>query len=217
MPTSTVTLIDHMGSDDRTVDAARVSMDRRAGEFPPERNARLIAYLAQHGHESPFFHSAATLLVEAPIFVARQLAKHQVGLAWNEVSRRYVDAAPAFADGMVWRGRAENVKQGSAGPLPLHKQTECNSAYDRLCEQSGVAYRDLLALGVAPEQARAVLPLATLTSWYWTGSLAAFARVCRLRLAPDAQQETREVAEQIAALLQPLWPRSWAALMEEPR
>lgn len=214
MPTSTVTLIDAMGSDYRTVDAARVSMARRAGQFTVEANGRLIAYLGEHGHWSPAAHNVATLHVDAPIFVARQLAKHQVGLTWNEVSRRYVDAAPAFAEGMVWRGRAPNVKQGSAGPLEGEAARDARDIYDDACSFAAQSYRWLLEAGVAPEQARAVLPLATMTQWYWTGSLVAFARVCRLRLAPDAQAETREVAEQIAALLAPLWPKTWAALME---
>lgn len=217
MPTSTVTLLDHMGDDDATVDAARVSMDRRAGQFSAEANGRLIRYLAEHEHWSPAAHNVAKFHVSAPIFVARQLAKHQVGLTWNEVSRRYVDAPPTFAEGIVWRGRAENVKQGSAGPLDGFERREAVMVYDLACGLAAEQYAKLLALGVAPEQARAVLPLATMTSWIWTGSLVAFARVCRLRLAPDAQAETREVAEQIAALLAPLWPLTWSALMGERR
>ena len=213
MKTSTmeVKYIDHMGSDNRVVDAARVSFAKIAANYSEEQNAKLIAYLAKHNHWSPMAHPQLTLHVKAPIFVARQLVKHQVGGVWNEVSRRYVDSEPEFWFPEVWRGRPVNAKQGSSGTLNIG-----GLAYDphTTCEQALCAYNDMIEYGVAPEQARMILPQNMQTEWYWTGSLMFFARVCRERLAPGAQQETREIAEQIAEIVAPLFPVSWSALME---
>jgi thymidylate synthase (FAD) len=205
-----VDFIDSMGSDDRVADAARVSFDKAAANYTRGQNARLLAYLAEHDHWSPFSHCFATFRVKAPFFVARQLQKHTVGLAWNEISRRYVDSPPEFYDPGNWRVRARNLKQGSgegvvASPAAL-------VAYEEAMGAARGAYETLIAVGVAPEQARMVLPMATMTEWYWSGSLAAWARVCRLRLAPDAQGETREVASEISRHMADLFPLSWAAL-----
>jgi thymidylate synthase (FAD) len=210
---SRAALISVMGDDDTVVNAARVSFDREASQFAPEANERLIKYLARHGHWSPFSHPQVTFQVQAPIYVARQLAKHQVGLAWNEESRRYISTTPTFDMPKEWRGKPENSKQGSSGPLPI--QGVAKAIAGEAVEIAYGAYIDLLALGVAPEQARMVLPQNMNTSWYWTGSLYAFARVCRDRLGADAQEETREVATEIAAHMQPLFPISWAALVGE--
>jgi thymidylate synthase (FAD) len=207
-----VTAIDFMGDDDRVASAARVSFAKEAAQFSSAQNRRLIAYLAEHGHFTPFTHCQATVHVRAPIFVARQLMKHQVGLSVNEVSRRYVDATPEFWVPHTWRSRAENVKQGSGEPLGDVASREADVAMAHAHAVARTAYDQLLALGVAPEQARAVLPLSTCTEWFWTGSLAAFARVCHLRLAPDAQGETRTVAAFIAKIMADRFPISWAAL-----
>lgn len=208
----TVDYISHMGDDLAIVNGARVSYDKRKDTFD-ESDARLIRYLARHGHWSPFAHTAISLRIEAPIFVARQLVKHQVGLTWNEVSRRYVDSEPAFWLPDVLHERPEHSKQGAGGKharsdelLPAIRMT-ARSALDE--------YRYLIGMGVAPEEARMVLPLNTMTTWIWTGSLMAFARVCRQRLGPDAQQAAREVAQGIAAVVQPLYPHAWGALMED--
>lgn len=233
-----VTLIDHMGSDLSVVNAARVSFDKQSewehedwqidynGDIIDERklssrDAKLIRYLAKHNHWTPFGHCFASFRIKAPIFVARQLGKHQVGLVWNEVSRRYVDSEPEFYVPSEWRKRAENVKQGSsdeavtepinyrlAGPKTVEQ------AYDRLVMHSQDVYQELLEVGVCPEQARMVLPQSMLTEWVWSGSLAAFARVCKLRLDPHTQKETRDVAEMIDAEMRRLFPVSWEALME---
>ena len=204
-----VDYIDHMGSDDRVVDAARVSMGKEANQFPPERNVKLIAYLAKHGHWTPFAHCQITLRVKAPIFVARQLVKHQIGLVWNEVSRRYVDDTPEFWWPDEWRLRAENVKQGSSEEtLPVSRADTFG------VEQRTLGlYNDLLRAGVAPEMARIVLPLNVYTEWYWTGSLMAFARVCKQRLDPHAQKETRDIAQMIANICAEKFPASWAVLL----
>lgn len=206
---SAVTLISHMGSDDLVADAARVSLGRTANQFTPSQNAKLIYYLAKHGHWTPFGHPQATFHIEAPIYVARQLGKSQVGLVWNEVSRRYVDDEPTF-DCPIWRERAPSVKQGSGAPLV--DQTTPNGLMAEAYIACHQAYFALLDAGVAPEQARVVLPLSTMTEWYWTGSLAAFARVHALRAAKDAQDETREVAIDLGFHMSRLFPVSWSAL-----
>jgi thymidylate synthase (FAD) len=187
-----VTLIDWMGDDDSVVNAARVSFDKIATEYPTEKNASLIDYLAKHGHWSPFAHVMLKFRVTAPIFVARQLAKHQVGLSWNEVSRRYVTVEPVLWKPDYLRKAAENVKQGSSDLVRT--------------------YRSLLADGVCPEQARAVLPQGVMTEWIWTGSLYAFNRVVQQRTHPTAQQETKEVALRLAAECATKFPTSWTAL-----
>lgn len=213
-----VTYIDHMGSDDRVVDSARVSFGKLAGQYSTRQNARLISYLAEHNHWSPFAHCSLTLHVRAPIFVARQLQKHQVGLAWNEVSRRYVDDPPAFYAPDTWRARADDKKQGSSDVPVIGVELEPgviaspHLLAEDLYRTARETYDALIKGGVAPEQARMVLPQALMTEWYWTGSLAAWSRVCALRCAPDAQAETSEVAWQIDAIASGRFPLSWAAM-----
>lgn len=222
---TSVELIDWMGSDLSVVNAARVSFakesdweyeyDRHDGHGPEklsEKDQKLISYLAKHGHWTPFGHSFLSFRIRAPIFVARQLVKHQVGLCWNEVSRRYVDDEPEFWFPDVWRKRAENVKQGSSNEaVDGHLIT---SLYpEQVFEDVLSLYNDLLNRGVAPEQARMVLPQNTMTEWIWSGSLAAFARVCKQRLDPHAQQETREVAQKINDLVPDSFKHSWQALL----
>lgn len=239
-----VELIDHMGSDLSVVNAARVSFDKQSDwetvdrstdsttwrggleKVLADRDTKLINYLAKHNHWSPFAHTSIQLRVKAPIFVARQLVKHQVGGVWNEVSRRYVDSEPEFYFPDEWRGRPVNAKQGSSGVVEhiVHHEVTLPAALKGeglwfttkdLVYQCLLHYNQMLQDGVAPEQARMILPQNTMTEWYWTGSLMFFARVCRERLAPGAQLETREVAEQIAEIVAQLFPVSWAALMEK--
>ena len=205
-----VDLIEVMGTDLTVVNAARVSFNKHHKEMTTG-DEKLIAYLARHGHWTPFAHPQLQFRISAPIFVARQLVKHQVGLVWNEVSRRYVDSKPEFYVTERWRGRPTDKKQGSSNDLiPLEGpdyafiQNAFSSAVD--------AYTHLLRLGVAPEQARMVLPQAVLTEWYWTGSLFAFSRVCKLRMSDDAQEETRTVAEQISKHAEANFPVSWKYL-----
>lgn len=209
-----VTLIDHMGSDLSVVNAARVSFGK-AKETLDLADKKLIGYLARHEHWSPFAHTSVQFRVTAPIFVARQLAKHQVGAAWNEESRRYIDDEPTTYCPLVWRGRADNVKQGSGEPLHPGDAYLCDNVYDTATGTAVQAYYTLLKRGVAPEQARMILPQATMTTWIWTGSLLFFARVCKLRLDDHAQAETRQIAGQIADWCSTLFPVSWKALMRE--
>lgn len=219
---STVELIDHLGSDLTIVNAARVSFDKESNweyDYLLERNnlstkdAKLIQYLAKHNHWSPFAHTSIQLRVNAPIFVARQLVKHQVGGVWNEVSRRYVDDEPTFYFPEKWRERAENVKQGSSDKEVVEGNI---GAWAReTCVNSLEKYKYMLEWGVAPEQARMILPQNMMTSWYWTGSLMFFNRVYKQRIDSHAQLETQEVAKQIGEICEKLFPISWNALTKE--
>ena len=212
-----VTYIDHMGSDLSVVNAARVSFGKKSDWLPRIHNGeakalsakdcRLIMYLAKHKHKSPFNHAFATFHVKAPIFVARQLVKHEY-MPWNEISRRYVEDTPEFFKPNYWRGRAENVKQGSAGEV----KSNANVAY-QYHKIEGL-YKQLLDEGVCPEQARMILPQSMMTEWYWSGSLFAFAKMCSLRCKDDTQAETRVVADAIDEEMENLYPMSWEALRE---
>ena len=210
------TYIDHMGNDLTVANAARVSFGKTSEMEddpwgPPKLKAKddkLIRYLAKHKHISPFGHCFASFHVKAPIFVARQLVKHKF-LRWNEISRRYVDDEPEFYVPDVWRGRSADKKQGSDGVSqpPLWLDSTMNQVLD--------LYEQMIHDGVAPEQARMVLPQNTMSEWYWSGSLDAFADMCRLRTSADTQAETREVAKQIDHKMIELFPVSWDALTKE--
>lgn len=203
----TATYIDHMGSDLSVVNAARVSFGKKSEAFL-EGDARLIKYLAKNHHISPFGHCFASFHIKAPIFVARQLVKHKF-LRWNEISRRYVDDEPEFYVPDVWRGRSEDKKQGSSDEEIKDIHTDTTLAYVKSL------YDHLLSEGVAPEQARMVLPQSTMTEWYWSGSLDAFADMCHLRCASDTQAETQKVAWDISLKMEDLFPVSWTALRDE--
>lgn len=210
---STVQYIDHMGSDLTVVNAARVSFSKRKQELDPS-DEKLIKYLADNQHWSPFAHAFLQVRVQTSIFVARQLVKHQVGLSWNEVSRRYVSDAPTFEPSLPLRNKppAGASKQGSAG-VHLRDERWRDAIRQHECASEWL-YNDMIADGVAPEQARVVLPLSLHTEWIWSGSLMAFARVCKLRLHPHAQLETRVVVEPLAAICREHFPLSFKALTE---
>ena len=208
-----VSRIDSMGSDLTVANAARVSFAKHKEELD-EGDEKLIKFLAEHGHWSPFSHVFMQFKIDAPIFVARQLQKHQVGLAWNEVSRRYVDSEPEFYSPDEWRRRATDKKQGSMSePVPSQKVVNSiKKEYDTVALD---CYNRLLKLKVCPEQARMLLPQDMMTSWYWCGSVYAFSRVCNLRLKEDAQAETREVAQSISNHCAIEFPISWKNLVKE--
>jgi thymidylate synthase (FAD) len=208
-----VELLDTMGSDLTVANVARVSFDKHSEDLS-DKDVKLINYLAEHDHWSPFAHCFASFRIKAPLMVARQLVKHQVGLSWNEVSRRYVDSEPEFWIPKELRGRAENVKQGSGGVIEGVHGISLLAEIAETSEESLSYYNYLLEQGVAPEQARMVLPLNTMTEWVWSGSLMAFARVCKQRLDPHAQAECRWVAERIEARLRWAFPESTAALLD---
>ena len=171
---------------------------------------KLIYFLAKHNHWSPFAHPQIQLRVKAPIFVARQLAKHQVGLVWNEISRRYVDNPPEFFFPDKWRKKSPDRKQGSYEDefVTFAEQLHIESLVNTIAQ----TYEAMINMGVCAEQARMILPQNMYTEWYWTGSLFAFARVCGLRLKKDTQYETRLIAQQINDAVEPLFPISWKAL-----
>ena len=214
-----VTYIDHMGNDLSVVNAARVSFGKKSklecidmvkGKFVlNNKDAKLINYLAKYKHKSPFNHSFVTFHVKAPIFVARQLVKHEY-MPWNEISRRYVDSEPEFYVPDEWRGRSEDKKQGSDGVI-----TDIDPRVaDYMVVGAKQDYKYLLGKGVSPEQARMVLPQSMMTEGYWSGTLYAFAKMCQLRCAKDTQQESREVAMQVSEYMEKLFTASWDALWE---
>lgn len=205
-----VELLNHMGDDLTVANAARVSFDKHHEKLD-DNDYKLIKYLAEHNHWSPFAHCFVQFRVTAPIFVARQLQKHQVGLAWNEVSRRYVNHDPEFwsADN-GWREATEDKKQGS-GRLS-NFQPDMYRSLDIVNKTCLNHYRQALDMGICEEQARALLPQSMLTTWIWSGSLYAFSRVCNLRISDDAQQETKKVALGIDNHCKTLYPLSWSAL-----
>ena len=207
---STVELLDHMGNDLSIVNAARVSFSKWQEDFT-EGDVKLLHYLAKHNHWSPFAHTSIQLRVTAPIFVARQLVKHQVGLVWNEVSRRYVDEDPVIFCPEAWRARPEgSIKQGSGA---RHRYSEFYSQKGLSAVEEIVRiYLTMIDEGIAPEQARMILPQSTMTSWIWTGSLMAFRRVYDLRIDTHAQEETQEVARLIGEHCYALFPVAWEAM-----
>lgn len=201
-----------MGNDLSVVNAARVSFGKKHTEFL-EGDSNLIRYLAEHKHMSPFGHAFASFHVKAPIFVARQLVKHKF-LRWNEISRRYVDSDPEFYEPDIWRGRSVDKKQGSDGTVAAGSPSILTYHADKVALSN---YKLLLHHNVCPEQARMVLPQSTMTEWYWSGSLDAFADMCNLRCKNDTQYETRVVANKISEKLLDLFPVSWEALKENDR
>jgi thymidylate synthase (FAD) len=225
-PMIKATYITHSGDDNLVVNAARVSFRKQADKYTDEGNHGLIRYLAKHNHKSPFNHTWATFHVSAPIFVARQLQKHEY-MPWNEVSRRYVDDEPELFVPDVWRGRSADKKQGSDGVVELGFFNTEGARFEGYFGEGNLAeavaesaqdqiglYESLILVGVAPEQARMVLPQSMMTEWYWSGTAFAFAKMCNLRLSPDSQYESRIVADQISEKMGELFPVSWDALME---
>ena len=204
-----VEFIDKMGTDLSVVNAARVSYAKFKDKFE-DKDEKLIKFLAEHNHWSPFAHASLQFRIKAPVFVARQLVKHQVGLVWNEISRRYVDYTPELYKPKEWRGRPQNSKQGSDGTVSIDSNEQ--HRLDMTMEQCKIIYNSLIGKGIAPEQARMVLPQSMMTEWIWSGTLYAFARVCNLRCAKDTQEETREVANQIHNICKEEFPMSWKHL-----
>jgi thymidylate synthase (FAD) len=211
-----VELLDVFGNDLTVVNAARVSFAKESHDFT-EQDGKLVRYLAKHNHVTPFFHPQIRMRIKMPIFVAREWYRHQIGFARNEVSRRYVDSPPEcyIPKGEAIRARDPKLKQGSKTEAveksDLAFETMSNAIESGMCE-----YKKLLAMGVAPEVARMVLPQSMYTEFIETGSLAAYARLCGLRLDPTAQKEIRDYAESVSSLLSKAFPVSWAALMPTP-
>lgn len=230
-----VEYLDHMGNDLSVVNAARISFNKFKSfneekaevdiESPynaiymtipelDEKDKRLLKYLAKHEHHTPFAHPHVSFYFKAPLFVARQLGKHQVGFVWSEVSRRYVTEEPEFYKPEKWRKAAENIKQGSSDE-EIEDAVLFNSIFKQTVTETVDAYNDLLnKFKLCPEQARMFLPQNMYTEWHWTGSLLGWSRVCKLRMAPDAQKETRDLVLTVDELCGKLFPYAWEALKE---
>jgi thymidylate synthase (FAD) len=219
-----VNLVDYMGSDLTVVNAARVSFNKESDwDSDPnwtgyrehklsEKDQKLISYLAKHKHWTPFAHPQITLRIKAPIFIRTQLFKHKVGFVENEVSRRYVSDTPEIYCPQ-WRSKPTNgAKQGSEDFVKPELVNSYNTDWEKIAKPALEVYHKLIAEGVAPEQARSVLPQGTYTEWWWTGSLSAYARVYTQRIDPHAQWEVRQYAQAIYDIIQPLFPHSWKAL-----
>jgi len=208
-----IELIDSMGNDLRVANIARVSFNKWKEEFDV-KDASLIDYLASHEHLSPFRHTAISIRCKAPIFLARQLGKHQAGLSWNEVSRRYVDVGIEFFTPDNWRYRPDkSIKQGSGAVI--EDEGTLTRLYDLHLRMCLGQYEDMLEAGVAPEQARMVLPQSMMTEWVWTGSLPAFFYIYKLRIDPHAQKEVQDFAALLEKVVEPLFPKCWSALKGE--
>ena len=225
-----VQLVSYMGTDLTVVNAARVSFSNESnfeidhGGMPclSTKDAKLIRYLAKHNHWTPFAHPQITLRIKAPISIRTQFFKHKQGFVENEVSRRYVDEEPEFYNPKFRHRPTGNAKQGSDGWLecidggaetsggfathPLYE------GYKNLMQNALRVYEDLIAHNVAPEQARFALPQGMYTEWYWTGSLAAYARFYKQRIDEHAQWEIQQYADAVGKIIEPLFPVSWKEL-----
>lgn len=214
-----VSLIDYMGSDLTVVNAARVSFNKESDweeqdglTFLSIKDEKLIKYLAKNNHWTPFAHPVISLRIKAPIFVRTQLFKHKVGFTENEISRRYV-TFDAEVYNPHWRDAPKDgAKQGSSGFSIYNKSAD--DVFNSSVKKSISAYKSLLHLGIAPEQARSVLPQGTYTEWWWTGSLSAYARVYKQRIDAHAQWEVQQYAKAIGEIIEPLFPVSWKVLTE---
>ena len=214
-----VQYVSHMGDDLTVANAARVSFNKESDweeqdglTFLSLKDEKLIKYLAKNHHWTPFAHPQITLRIKAPIFVRTQLFKHKVGFVENEVSRRYVVDEPQFYT-PIWRNApTDGAKQGSSG-FVTEPSILMMSGFREAAEKCVEVYNGLLASGVAPEQARSILPQSTYTEWWWTGSLAAFARVYKQRTDAHAQWEVQRYADAIGEIIRPLYPISWEQLI----
>ena len=209
-----VEILETFGDDLTVVNAARVSFDKVSNELT-EGDKKLINYLAKHEHTSPFFHPQARFRIKLPIFVAREWYRHTIGFSRNEVSRRYVDTPPEcwVPQPLEIRERNPKLKQGSKD-TPVADSDEVHAILSTQTQAALQTYHDLLAKGVAPELARTVLPQSMYTEFVETASLAGYARLCHLRLGPDAQKEIRDYATAINQLLEERFPVSWKALQQ---
>lgn len=187
-------LLSHFGSDLTITNTARVSYGKQVEQFT-DKDIKLINYLVKHGHTSPFRHCSLQFRINCPIYVERQLFKHQVGWAANSISGRYVDFSDTYTTVTEWRKQSTSSKQGSEGVID--NQELASIIESDIIDRCKGAYEKLIELGVSKEQARTILPLNLNTTFIWTGSFQAFVHLCNLRLKPDAQQETREVVAEM--------------------
>ena len=213
-----VELVDWSGGDLSVVNSARVSFAKKVIDMDTH-DVKLIRYLAKHRHDTPFRHNFIQLRCQVPLFLARQLMKHQAGLTWNEESRRYIDSVPKFYTPEKWRKRPEDsIKQGSGeGAVRTltmysggHRLVE--DVYDDFLIKAENLYLCMLDGGVAPEMARMVLPQSMMVNFIWSGNLLAFMHVYQLRSGEGAQQEAVEFARLLKEAIEPKFPISWDSL-----
>lgn len=190
-----VELLGVFGNDNSICNAARVSYNKESSNYTEEQNAKLIKYLVEHKHTSVFRHAQLQFRVTCPIYVARQLEKHQVGMSLNSISGRYVDFSDSYTTIKEWRKQSKSSKQGSEGVV--EDQAYCTEIEKQAIDFCKISYNQLLRKGVSKEQARSILPLSLNTTFIWTGSFLSFVHLFNLRLKPDAQQETRELVAEI--------------------
>ena len=208
-----VEMLETFGSDLTVVNAARVSFEKESLELV-KQDIGLINYLAKHDHISPFFHPQIRLRLKMPIFIAREWFRHTIGFARNEISRRYVDSPPSIWTPDCFRERDVNLKQGSKG-TPIENADVATKMYNETVDECLKTYNKLLEMKVAPEIARSILPQGMYTEFIETGSLAAYVRLCNLRMDSHAQREIQEYAQAICSLIEPHFPHSWKAMMNK--
>lgn len=212
-----VEYISHMGDDLMVANVARVSFNKWNDEFTYRQDKEkgsdegLIEFLARENHWTPFGHPQITLRVKAPVPIRTQCFKSKIGFVENEESRRYIKTTPELFIPEHFRSAPEgSIKQGSGGVHP--NSDEWRDLYITQCDEAIEIYEQMIEDGVAPEQARFVLPQGVYVNWIWTGSLQAYARFCGLRKDSHAQAEVQEIAQQVSDIIQPLFPVSWKAL-----
>ena len=223
MTAQTVEYICHSGSDLLVVNSARVSFSKESKEFN-DKDEKLINFLAREKHLLPFRHPSLTLRCKAPMFVARQLGKHQTGMSWSEESRRYIKTEPEFYWPDKWRKAADNVKQGSSdephdmvilyGTGGKNGLTHLEDCGKEIVEEVLSLYNTLIKEGVAPEQARMILPQNVMINWVWTGTLLAWVHLIKERTSPTAQRETKEFAQMVEKIVREHYPISAGALLD---
>lgn len=192
-----VELLDFFGSDTMIVDTARVSYGKDSTNYTEEQNTKLLNYLVKHGHTSPFRHPKLRFRITCPIYVERQLFKHEVGRDVNSISGRYVDFSDTYTEIKQFRKQSKDSKQGSSENIEEGLNQYLVKIQEMVIATCKSAYDTYIECGVSKEQARTILPLCLNTTFIWTGSLQAFIHLCNLRLKPDAQKETQLVVQEM--------------------
>lgn len=201
-----VRLIDHMGSDLSVVNAARVSFGKSKEKFDPT-DQKLLKYLSEHNHTSPFRHTAITFHIKAPIFVFRQWMKHRVASEFNEISGRYVEFTEnEFFVPEILRQQSKENKQGSEGEIDVHNKVHAKELFLETCRNAVTNYKKLIDMGVCREQARCVLPLGLYSEAYWTVGLQAVAHFIKLRTDSHAQWEIQQYANAVRSIVDGIFP-----------
>jgi len=199
-----IELLSHFGGDDNHCNVARVSYAKKSADYTTEQNSKLIDFLVRHKHTSPFRHSTLQFRIKCPIYVERQLFKHQVGVSVNSISGRYVDFSDSYYKIQQFRKQSESSKQGSGEDLCGYDNLQALKIQKRIINECKTAYHELIKLGVSKEQCRSVLPLSLETEFIWTGTFLAFIHMCNLRLKSDTQKETRDIVSEMLKQVQEL-------------